>query len=246
MTKITVVRSDKGGAGKTMLAVNLAAGLARKGLPTLLIDFDPKSDAVVSLGLPKGQAVYDWLVDGKPLNDCISGTDQENLFVMAGDNQTYEAIERIDRSIRQGTKPGDYLSRKLAGIADIIEFDHIVIDMPPFASYWTAQPLLVADNVIVPTKPDMIDIGGAISTLTQIGLINPAIKAWIVPSIWRCGRKLDNECHAFLTNTYPGQVTECIPDSTSYPTARSHGQSIWEYSRSAKLLAPYLSLMEVL
>lgn len=35
------VQQEKGGVSKTTTSVNLAAGIARAGLRTLLIDFDP-------------------------------------------------------------------------------------------------------------------------------------------------------------------------------------------------------------
>ncbi|MGC9269865.1 ParA family partition ATPase [Acidiphilium sp.] len=44
-TRIIAMINQKGGAGKTTLAMNVAAGLARRG-PTLVVDLDPQGSAL--------------------------------------------------------------------------------------------------------------------------------------------------------------------------------------------------------
>ena len=51
--KIISVANQKGGCGKTTLAVNTAATLAKLGNRTLLVDLDPQAHATFALGYNK-------------------------------------------------------------------------------------------------------------------------------------------------------------------------------------------------
>src|SRR5262245_24780290 len=45
------ITNQKGGCGKTVTAINLAAGLARAGLSTLVVDLDPQAPIAAGLGV---------------------------------------------------------------------------------------------------------------------------------------------------------------------------------------------------
>src|SRR6266699_344328 len=77
--RIFAIANQKGGAGKTTTAINLAACLAEAGERSLVIDLDPQANATSGLGMrANGTSSYD-LLDGAPLAELTRHTAFANL-----------------------------------------------------------------------------------------------------------------------------------------------------------------------
>ena len=89
MKKIIAVINQKGGVGKTTTAINLAASLAILEKRTLLIDFDPQSNATTGLsnfGIDNNYSIYDALSGNQTMRDIISTTNLDYLDFIRSDN----------------------------------------------------------------------------------------------------------------------------------------------------------------
>src|SRR5262245_29870121 len=81
---VLVVANQEGGVGKPTAAVNLAAGLARRGLRTLLVDLDIQGSATSTLVrplLPGDRSVAECLIEEVPFDGVARKTGTENLLL---------------------------------------------------------------------------------------------------------------------------------------------------------------------
>ena len=71
-TQVICIANQKGGGGKTLIAVSLAHGLSHKGRHVLLIDLDPQGQSATALGHNPEPGAFYLLTMG--------ATSQETLF----------------------------------------------------------------------------------------------------------------------------------------------------------------------
>jgi len=149
--RIVTVFSPKGGTGKTVMATNLAAALAKiEGKRTLLVDLDLQfGDAAIMLGLEPDKTIYDLVVAPGEL-------DSEKL---AGYTTRHSSgLEILPAPLR----PEDaelVTETKLSRLLEVAResFDIIVVDTSPFfhgpmlATLDRTDELLVVCGLDIPT-----------------------------------------------------------------------------------------------
>lgn len=149
---IIAVANSKGGVGKTTATLNLGAVLTELGYEVLVVDLDPKASLTVSFGLePSGKyfTMYDVLVDRKPISHAIARIDSLDVSLSAPELQRaeIELSSQIDGVLRLRKA----LSRGLP------MYDCMIIDCPPSLGQLTANALIAADYVLVPTLSHPLD-----------------------------------------------------------------------------------------
>jgi chromosome partitioning protein len=176
MARIFVVANQKGGVGKTSIAVNLSASLAHYGRRVLLIDLDPQGNATTGSGVDKGaceRTVYGVLLGEHPMADAIIACDGNYDIVpsnrdLAGAEVELIAIERREYRLRDA-------------LVDAAKaYDFVVIDCPPALNMLTVNGFTAADAVIIPMQCEYYALEGLsdlVGTLRKVKQnLNPRIE----------------------------------------------------------------------
>ena len=175
MSKIIAVHSYKGGTGKTLLSVNLAATFAKNGKKVCVFDLDFRAPSLFAL-LKTPNADY-WLNDylnstceiNKTLLDLSSKIPGNGKFYACLANPATEAIRDMSSKDRKWEMRA--LGRLLALRETMIKdqkFDYLFFDTSPGLQYSSINAIVAADFVVVATTGDRSDVDGTKRMLAEL------------------------------------------------------------------------------
>ena len=174
---IVAIANQKGGVGKTTTAVNLAAALALRGKPTLLIDLDPQANSSISfIDLqPVTRSTYDAIADPNvSLADVIQPASLPNLSIAPARIGLAKLEARLVGEMDAHFRLKDKIDQ-LQG-----EFAHIVIDCPPALGLLTVNALVASTHLLIPIQSSYFALEGTDDLLETIEKVrqrpNPSLR----------------------------------------------------------------------
>ncbi|MGZ5035498.1 MAG: ParA family protein [Usitatibacter sp.] len=176
MARVFVIANQKGGVGKTSVAVNLCASMAHYGRRVLLIDLDPQGNATTGSGIDKtacDRTVYGVLLGEHPLRDAVQPCEGGYDIVPSNRELAGAEVELIPMERREYR-----LREALEGA--IAAYDFVVIDCPPALNMLTVNGFTAADAVIIPMQCEYYALEGLsdlVGTLRKVKQnLNPRIE----------------------------------------------------------------------
>jgi chromosome partitioning protein len=246
---VFTIANQKGGVGKTTTAINLAFGLARRGVPTLLIDLDPQANATSGLGFEKeaGRSLYGPLHGEGSAADKVLATRQENLFLIPSE------VDLAAVEIELGQKE-DYLLRLREVLRPLTEserFAAIILDCPPALGMISMNSLAAANHLLITLQCEYLAMEGlsqilhVVEQLQQAGVNERLTVGGIILTMYDVRTNLSRQVADEVRKHFPQLVfTAFIPRSVRLSEAPSFGQSIFEYDALSSGALAYGKLAE--
>ncbi|MGD1835899.1 MAG: ParA family protein [Nitrososphaeraceae archaeon] len=179
MTRCITFHSYKGGTGKTTIAANLAAILAKAGNRVALLDLDvyaPSFSSYFEHHKPK-YWINDFLEGKISVNEVlvnftdVIGNIEGKLFV-GFSNYHKEDVYKLDSSINQtNSSKLNFLKNFILLREEIIskrDIDYIIIDTSPGVRFWSINALAISDTILLTLKSGELDFDGTKNMCEEI------------------------------------------------------------------------------
>jgi chromosome partitioning protein len=227
MVRRLVIASQKGGVGKTTVALNLAVALAERGRSTLLVDLDPQGG--IALALAKGDTelpgLAELLMGQAGPSEAVCPTKLEGLSLLTrGRLDAADAVEYEQALFTPGTLEGALASAEEG-------FDVLVIDTPAGMGLVTRAALAASDFVVVLLQTEALALrslhqalrviehvrGHDNSRLHLLGILATMVDKALPGTMAILGE---------MWNGFPGVLETVVPRSEAFAVASGSGVPI--------------------
>lgn len=237
------VALQKGGTGKTTTTATLSHALARRDYWVLAVDLDSQGHLARAFGLDPAPALYDLLITGRSLTECIIQA-RPNLDLVRSNKSTAEAKEILagrsfrEQALGQGLKPAQN------------HYDYVFLDCAPSLDILNINALVAADELIIPVAVDHLATVGLAQHLESLAELyahahgHDCKLSMIIPTFYdRVTRESHNVLQQ-LADHFRGLITTPVPRSVRLREAPAYGKTIWEHAPQSPGAIAYTQTLE--
>src|SRR5215813_12487385 len=230
--------NEKGGTGKTTLAVHVAAWIARTHRQrVLLVDLDTQGHAGKTLGLDVREIqpnVFHFLTDRSITLEAVRHpTEISGLSVLPA----YKQMAGLAESL--GTSPSavERLSERLDEFSG--QHDVVVLDGPPSLGLSVTGMLVAATEVVVPVALTYLALDGCAEVARTVERVageyhRPGLRVTAVVPMMHRHTALAEAVRERLEAYFPGRVTPPLGVYVAIDEAQSHGKTVWDYAPKSR------------
>src|SRR3954447_13634727 len=229
MSHIIAICNQKGGVGKTAVAINLGAALAEQGKKVLLIDLDPQGHLTEGVGvrdlyLEEKNTLFEALTDHKgDAGKLIHDIPHEKFDIIPSNYQ----MALIEQKLFM-TRNREHKLREL--LDDIsTHYDFVLIDCPPNLGNLTDNALNAARRVVVPIQAETSSVRALDLLFDQIESVEHGLKIKIavlavVPNLVQeaaLSKRILSDLRANIPVVTPFEIKKRVVLQEAYDAGRS-------------------------
>ncbi len=158
--KTIAIYHNKGGVGKTTVAINLAAALRRRGNDVLLVDLDSQANSTFATGLVKFRSEEEDNIRDSNVFHVLESRDFGRIPDVARRSVSFNTPEidvvpahimMMDWQDRLTSLAASRyrLAIKLEQVKS--QYDYVIVDAPPSRDLYAAVAMITADYLLVPS-----------------------------------------------------------------------------------------------
>jgi len=244
---VIAIVNQKGGVGKTTVAINLSAVLGQRDKRVLLIDMDPQGHASLGLGVPSG--------DSPGLYEVVKGDGDLPSVVQRGVAVGVDLVPATislagaEHLLSDLSNPSTRLMQHLEPIR--ADYDYAVIDCPPALGLLSINALRAADQVLVPVEASLFALDGLERLIETLRLLaskyghRPSVR--LVANMYDSRTRLAREIFGNLKD-HPSAALcwSRIRDTVSVREAVYHGVPLTKHAPRAPVTGDFQALADEL